>query len=302
MTDTNKAAPLEDLMVAMDVVDTLRHQQDLVARELDGEGRRARLLGRLRELYKAQGIDVPDHVLEEGIDALEEERFQYQAITRSWRSRLAHLWVSRKRWGKPVGFLAILGSLFSGIYIATDVMPERALRSELPVSLERVAKSIQSSAQNPEVVNNALRKLNQGKAAVQERRFEDASSVLTEMQNIDQRLKSEYSIRVVSRNNTRSGAFRVPDVNQSARNYYLIVEAVDKSNEVVALDILDEESNQIKRVNTWGLRVNEQTYDRIAADKQDDGIIQNNQVGQKLIGYLQPKFSVPTTGGTITSW
>jgi len=73
-------APLEDLMAAMDVVDTLRHDQSIAERELDGQERRNRLLERLRELYSAQGIEVPDHVLEEGIDALEQERFKYQAV------------------------------------------------------------------------------------------------------------------------------------------------------------------------------------------------------------------------------
>ena len=41
-------APLEELMVAMDVVDTLRHDQSIAERELDGESRRERLLERLR--------------------------------------------------------------------------------------------------------------------------------------------------------------------------------------------------------------------------------------------------------------
>ena len=103
-----KQAPLEDLMAAMDVVDTLRHQAGIAERELDGEGRRERLLLRLRELYHAQGIDVPDHVLQEGIDALEQERFQYHPVAKSWRTRVAGAWVSRKRWVPPVSILTVL--------------------------------------------------------------------------------------------------------------------------------------------------------------------------------------------------
>ena len=41
---------------------------------------------------------------------------------------------------------------------------------------------------------------------------------------------------------------------------------------------------------------------RVAADKRDDGIIQNNRLGRKERGYLTPNYSVPTTGGAITSW
>ena len=83
MTNTNNKAPLEDIMVAMDVVDTLRHQQTVAERELDIQGRRERMLERLKDMYKGQGIDVPEHVLLEGISALEEERLVI--------SRLNHL-------------------------------------------------------------------------------------------------------------------------------------------------------------------------------------------------------------------
>ena len=68
----NKAAPLDEVMMAMDVVDTLRHRQDLVTRELDGVARERQLIERLREVYRQQGIEVPDHILREGVAALAE--------------------------------------------------------------------------------------------------------------------------------------------------------------------------------------------------------------------------------------
>ncbi len=46
-----ESAPLSDVMLAMDVVDTLRHNQDLVARELNGEAREKQLIDKLREIY-----------------------------------------------------------------------------------------------------------------------------------------------------------------------------------------------------------------------------------------------------------
>jgi len=77
---------LEDVMAAMDVVDTLRHEQGIAERELDTQGRRERLLKRLRDLYQAQGIEVSDRVLKEGIDALEQKRFEYVPVNPSWRN------------------------------------------------------------------------------------------------------------------------------------------------------------------------------------------------------------------------
>ena len=38
------------------------------------------------------------------------------------------------------------------------------------------------------------------------------------------------------------------------------------------------------------------------ADKQDDGIIQTNEVGRKSDGFLDVEYLIPTLGGAITRW
>ena len=64
----------------------------------------------------------------------------------------------------------------------------------------------------------------------------------------------------------------------------------------------NEETGTIETVSRWGVRVDESTFQTIAADKQDDGIIQNNVFGRKKQGYLEPEYLMPTPGGFITSW
>ena len=54
----NGRGKLDELMLAMDVVDTLRHREDLVARELDDAGKQEKLLENLRRIYREQGIEV----------------------------------------------------------------------------------------------------------------------------------------------------------------------------------------------------------------------------------------------------
>ena len=304
-----KQAPLEDLMAAMDVVDTLRHERGIAARELDNEGRRERLLSRLRELYQAQGIDVPEHVLQEGIEALEQERFQYHPVEPSWGTKLAKIWVSRGRWGKPIGFLAVVASMFSGVYFVTDVLPERQQQAALekkiaamPAQLDASMSTIRIIAKNPDIISDAENKVESAKQAIARENFTNAEQIHNNIKDVASRLQQEYSIRVVSRPGESSGIWRVPEVNDSGKNYYLIVEAIDDKNNVIELDVLSEESNQRKKVKTWGLRVNQQTFQSIAADKQDDGIIQGNRIGKKTIGYLIPQFSIPTTGATISEW
>lgn len=302
MTEADKKAPLEDVMVAMDVVDTLRHQQGVVERELDTEGRRERLLERLKGMYQAQGIDVPEHVLLEGIKALEEERFAYKPVDSSWRTKLAHVWVSRGRWGKPIGVLSAIGAVLWGIYFSIEVLPERELRSQIPTKISQSVTNIKRIAKSPEIVAQAEQIANRARSALSRDNLADASQELESLKSMAGQIAQSYTIRVVSRPRESSGVWRIPPGNSKARNYYLIVEAIDQNNKVIELPILNEENNKTTRTKTWGLRVSEQTFYKIASDKQDDGIIQANKVGFKKAGYLKPEFNVPTTGATISEW
>ena len=39
-----------------------------------------------------------------------------------------------------------------------------------------------------------------------------------------------------------------------------------------------------------------------AADKNDDGIVQRNRLGEKRRGYLDIEYLMPVLGGAITRW
>ena len=92
----SKPQTLDDVMIAMDVVDTLRHREDLVRRELNEEGRESELIARLRQIYHDQGIEVPDHVLADGVKALKDSRFVYTPPPAGWKRTLLTLWVKRE--------------------------------------------------------------------------------------------------------------------------------------------------------------------------------------------------------------
>jgi hypothetical protein len=131
---------------------------------------------------------------------------------------------------------------------------------------------------------------------------EGMQQALSDLDEFEKRLDQEYTLTIVSRPGERSGVWRIPDINTSARNYYIIVEAIDGSGKVVPQSITNEETGAQEMVSTWGVRVDESTFQAIAADKQDDGIIQNNVFGRKKKGYLEPEYLIPTPGGFITSW
>lgn len=413
---------LSDVMLAMDVVDTLRHRRLLVEKELNSDHRQQKLLDRLREIYASQGITVSDEVLQTGVDALREERFTYQPPAPGMAVRLAHLYVRRGIWGRwALGALAglllawiaygwfvtgpaerrveaevaalnteisatteriqaleqeanrieaLLGGYTSGVperYLKvaetrlTGVQGEllqadglidkatqlnqdanleaaefdsraagmrdrlatqqqllsqlderlRGARSGLadidslklfPAQFTQLAESARSTAREKKVETMIAKLVDDGMSALLGGEIREAESALNELRAINTRLLQRYSLLVVSREGEQSGVWRVPERNPEARNYYLIVEAVASDGKVLTLSLTNEENGQLVEAKKWGLRVNERVYQRVRADKLDDGIIQGRRVGEKRRGYLQPDYLIETSGAVITSW
>jgi hypothetical protein len=141
-----------------------------------------------------------------------------------------------------------------------------------------------------------------GEAAVARGEYDVAREAVTGLRTLDTQLALQYDLQVVSRPGELSGFERVPDDNPRAQNFYLVVEAIAPNGATLRLPIRNEETQRTDSVDKWGLRVDEETFRRVAADKRDDGIIQNNVVGAKRRGALDPEYSIATTGAAITEW
>jgi hypothetical protein len=295
-------APLDELMLAMDVVDTLRHRELVLERELNADDRDQQLLERLREIYTAQGIAVSDEVLAQGVRALREDRFVYAAPEPSVARSLAGLYVSRDRWGKWVGgamAVLVVAALAFQLLIRG---PELRAIEALPADLQGAYQGIVIATDDARVLGDARAVLVGGEAAVERRDFAAAQTAVARLRALGDQLQQQYELRVVSRPGEQSGVWRVPDDNPAAQNYYLIVEAIAPNGNPLTLPVTSEENGRTQRVTKWGLRVDEDTFERFAADKRDDGIIQQAVVGSKRRGELDLHYSVATTGAAITNW
>ncbi len=414
--------PLDEVMLAMDVVDTMRHQEMLVERELHAEDRDRKMMARLREIYASQGIEVPDHVLKEGVAALKEERFVYKPPSRGIGTALAGLYIARGKWGKRLGAAALaLSLLWGGFHMVMVAPAERrlakqatALNAEIRGAEDRIgsleqdaarlqaalpskpsgipkslvetfttqrkigeqalasARELTVSARNlvlkPDIkgkdykregpsaqgrlkekeeliaaaagqvertegalatilalqhlpgelaaqrdaavavakVDSARKQAAEdyesGMAALRAGDLDGATAAAASLKAMREALEREYEIRVVSRPKEYSGVWRVPEANPKARNYYIVVEAVDSDGKPLSLPITSEEDGRTRQVDKWALRVDLHVFQRVSADKQDDGIIQNRRVGVKKRGHLEPEYLVATTGEAITDW
>lgn len=307
---TAEKPPLNDVMLAMDVVDTLRHNQDLVARELNGEAREKQLIERLRDIYHQQGIEVTDAILKEGVAALGESRFVYTPPKPSLAVTLARMYVARKRWLPAVFALFLMLAIGFGGYFLVWA-PYQAnqreqvrieLAERLPAEMDALYQTIFEETKVTQAADDAAEIRDRGKRAAAEGNRAAAEQAIADLTGIRDTLRREYQLRVVSRDGEKSGFWTFPEINTDATNYYIVVEAIDARGTALSLPILNEENNQTETVNIWGLRVSESVYRAVEADKRDDGIIQRNVVGVKQFGYLDTDYLIQVLGGAVTRW
>lgn len=304
------APALDETMLAMDVVDTLRHADRLVERELEGDARRAALKQRLREIYAGQGIAVPDRILDQGVAALEQHRFVYRPTPPSFARSLATLWATRARWGRPAGIaLAALllagGGWWFGVHLPaerTRIAEQQELREGLPRALQAEHDRVLAATALPGPRDRAGRLLAEGRAAASAGALADARTRLADLQALERDLVREYQVRIVSRPGEQSGVWRVPNANPRARNFYLIVEAIGRDGRPVEVPVTSEEDGSTARVSKWGLHVPEAEFERVRQEKLRTGLVGDPVVGQKRAGELETRWSIPVTGGAILKW
>ena len=71
---------------------------------------------------------------------------------------------------------------------------------------------------------------------------------------------------------------------------------------LVHLPVTSEEDGRTDTVSRFGLRVSDEVFEQVRRDKNDDGIVQRNVVGEKRRGQLAVDYRMPVLGGAIIAW
>jgi hypothetical protein len=306
----SKPQTLDELMLAMDVVDTIRHRELVVARELAQGDRDEALKARLREIYRGQGLEVSDAAIEQGIRALKESRFVYTPPAPGLRRSLAMAWVRRRVIGRWVGGIAALCvALWAIGYFGFELPRQQALAEtrialtqDLPRDLRAAAGAARVETKDAAILAQVDGLERDGNAALAREDVAGARASIAALDGLRSRLVSTYVLNVVSGENDTSGVWRVSQDNPGARNFYLIVEAVQPDGQRAQVTIVNEENGRSETVSRWGVRVPEAFFNEIRQDKLDNGIIEKNPIGEKLRGELEPRYGFAKEGGAITAW
>jgi len=297
-------------MIAMDVVDTLRHRENLVARELNTEGREGELVARLRQIYRDQGIEVPDSVLAEGVKALKDSRFVYTPPPPGWKRTWLTWWVRRNTYGKRLaiaaGALAILLIGYHVLVTRPARLAEERTRVEvaetLPKRIRQAYADVLAVTADETAKERAAALLTDGERAIRSGDRTAMVKISADLAALRDEITREYTLTIVSRAGESTGVWRRPPHGSQARNYYLIVEPITQDGRKLSLPIRNEETGVTEIVAKFGVRVPETTFDAVARDKRDDGIVQKNRFGVKRRGVLAVDYQMPFEGGFITKW
>ncbi len=293
---------LDDVLLAMDVVDTLRHREQIAAHEFDAEARETQLIERLKEIYGAQGIEVPDRILKDGVKALEEHRFSYKPPESGLNVTLAKAYINRDKWLPGVGWgLAVLVAAAAVLQFGV-LGPRAAEWRAMPAEIARLSAEGQALAIDPAIDARIVALETAGVRAVQERDRGEARQQIATLRDLNDQLGLQYNLRIVSRPGEDTGFYRIPDDIPNGRNYYIVVEPVAPDGRVVTAPVTSEETQATKSVDKWAQRVTEETFNRVADDKRVDQIVQDDVLGVKARGELTPQFRMPVAGGAITEW
>ncbi len=122
---------LTDVILAMDVVDTLRHEQQLVRHALNEDAREEALVARVRAAYSAQGIDVSEAMIIAGVAALKARQYAYEPPPAGLRTSLLKAWINRQRIGGGLAVVAVLAAIIAAGWVGFVEWPaQRALTEQ----------------------------------------------------------------------------------------------------------------------------------------------------------------------------
>jgi hypothetical protein len=376
-----------ELIVASDIVDTIRNDERLIDHELGSEDRKKALKARLKDMYKAQGMEVSDAVIDEAVQRKDAERFVFKPMGPGFGRFLWTSYVRRNKYALRLSVaagvivLGVVGYNTAQYQLVEKPAIEAARRLELEIAevlpnrLKAVSEEAMASATRLQdaisrseieaqqtIVNSALRardtvsaekginaiaelgrslKEVEGHRALlasakqtvdaetakvaglrvddnarealnlklygisQAAESSNASSLKAAISSYNTTLnyvQSTYDIQIVDRDGERSGVWRYWEPT-GEKYYYLVVEAVDKTGRVQAIDVKNVENGRTETVRTWAIRVPQRIYEGVGADKQADGVVDNAKAGVKPAGSIDIRWDFPTINDQrITSW
>lgn len=312
------ATSMHDMLRIMDVASALRRQRETAEAQLDVETARQRLRERLLATAAAAGEPVTPNEVDAAIASYFANQHRYEDPPASWARFWAQVWVLRN--GILLAGVVLCLAAFGAAMIARSLASEPETRPAPVIATTAGAPAPHAEAplgeleasglSAPPAVDTGLaddwRRYEQATAAAEVLAADDDAhervrSVVAlgaaahaaedrdrlrqarrELDALVRRLEEQYVVRIVSRPGEQSGVDRYEHGRLSG--YYLIVEALAENDRIVPRRIKNAETQRAETVDKWGEQVPEAVWNRIVADKQADGVVDENLFARKTRG------------------
>ncbi len=282
----------DEIMRVMDVAEAIRVQREALSAH-EAFDREAAIRD-VQTLYEELGDLVERDVIERALDEHLSQRFAFAPSRRGpWRA-IALLYVRRGAVARRVllpaaALLALAWTGMQGVELAQRYAAEREVRRteariERLAALESEVARLAAAAAAAAVEDEAHRRLAALEARAEAQATAGALDELTEtvarLEALRDQVSVEAELVVVG------GVWRRSNDDPSVRNHYLRVQALDPADRPVPFLIRSEEDGTTGVVREWAERVPKDLYDRVARDKSDNGIVDDELFGRKRMGYV----------------
>lgn len=296
---------LNEMLRVMDVAREMRRNRT-VAEEMF---RRDEVRTELRSKLMRSAVLAGDRVTEAEVDAAIDHYLQnlhtYNDPPSSFKRKLAHAWVWRKRIAAGTAAAAItIGGVWY-LFLSPIAVLSPAVRAERAVAAEqataqRLVEQIRALANDPAIVDQAValqRQIDASGTTAGE--VTAAIAAKNELATMADKLAQAFEVHIVSRDGAQSAIERGKDDLDSV--FYVIVEARDATGNVLPQSIRNAETGRVETVISWAEQVPEAVYRRLAADKRQDGMLSETLFATKSRGTLEPTIQIAGPGGSPIS-
>ena len=301
MTHPDRAplAPHEVLRV-MDAAQVI-HERQAALQEHEAFDREATIRD-IQLMYEELGDLVDGRTIEKALDEYLSQRYAFNPGPPGIRRNLAMLYIKRG-WVATRVLLptAAVATLVWGGFAIVETRQQQVLEREaarfvtLETDVGRLHAAVLAAAAEDLARERAADLNRRAESQIAARDVRGLAETTQRYRDLQALVSAEYSIVVTG------GVWRYRNNNRDTRNHYLVVQALDPTGQPVRVPVRNEENGTTRTVLEWGERVPQEVYDRVAADKQDNGIIDDEEFGFKRRGFITAERRYPDVG-QITEW
>ena len=290
----------KEVLRVMDAAQVI-HERQAALEEHEALDREA-TIREIQIMYEELGDLVDSRTIEKALDEYLGQRYAFRPARPGPRRQLALLYIRRGWVAKRVlAPAATVVAVAWGGFALAGVVRERALERDterlgtLEAEVAGLQAAVLAEAAEDVALQRAAELRRSADGQIASRDLDGLEATAESFRQLAGQISAEYRIVTVG------GFWRQSNELEGVRNHYLRVQAIDAAGNRLPMSIRNEENGRTEEVTEWAERVPQEVFDRVVADKEDNGIIDDDDFGFKRRGFLSAERNYDDLG-QITEW